>query len=490
VSSEQKKILESRRNFLKIAASSAAGIMVMGAAGKRTYANLPTVSPWPATGYLQINPNIDNCRVVYVNDPTMLITTGTYNFKNFNDSGVNYAIVKANIDKMACALAQKTVVADAWKTIFRRPEAKAWADVKVAIKVNAVGGYSPNVPIVAKLCEVLFGLGVPYANITLFDAGNATGNGCVDKYGQYKTNGKLPAITVAARGLDTQLPIGTESLFIQNCVLESDILITCAVNKGHDQKDKFGGLTMSIKNHTGTIKYGCASSLTQLINYHKSEWILGTPSAVVPVRQQLAFVDATWAGAPGSWGGAVNNGAVQNTIVMGTFPGAVDYLTATKVRANLYPNIDTNNCNIGLINQYLTGFGYTDTERTTLETMDPNADLRGRGFVDAAAWYRGNVATQRPAVSAERNASSVSLEVPGSVVRVDLAQNDIVKSAAVFAASGKKIRALKVPKNSSGPVRLSWDGTDVSGRAVRAGAYVVRVVGRASSASAQVTISR
>ena len=464
--------------------------MAMGATGKGVFANT-TASPWPAAGYLQINPNIDNCRVAYVKDAAMMITSGSYDFKNWNTSGINYDVVKANIDKMACALANTTPAAEAWKVIFRKPAGKTWAQVKAAIKVNAVGGYSPNVPTIAKLCEVLNGLGVPYANITLFDAGNATGNGCVDKYTQFKTSGNIPAINIAARGPDTQVVIGTETLAIQNFVLESDILITCAVNKGHDQKDKFGGLTMSIKNHTGTIKYTCASSLTQLINYHKSEWILGTPSATVPVRQQLALVDATWAGAPGSWAGDVNVGAVQSTLVMGTFPGAVDYLTATKVRALLYPNTDANNCNIGLINQYLTGFGYTDAERTALETMDPKTDSKGRGFVDAAAWKPGVTETLRPAGSnAALGATQVSLVVAGSEVRLNLAANDAVQSAAVYTVSGRKIRALNVPWISSGSVRLSWDGTDASGRTVRAGAYVVKVAGRASTASAKVTVSR
>jgi hypothetical protein len=372
--------MESRRNFLKASAASAAGLVIAGA--HRT-AFAQSWSPWPATGYMQINPNIDNCRVAFIKDASMLLTTGAYDFSNFNNSGIDYTKAKANIDKMACALAKKNTIAEAWARIFRKPDAKAWNQVIVAMKVNAVGGYSPCVPAVARLCEALNGLGVPYSNITVFDAGDATGNGCVDKYGPFKTSGKLPAVNIAARGSASTININGETWPCQDYILNADILITCAVDKGHDQKDKFSGLTMSLKNHTGSIKYSCATSLTQLINYHKSSAILGTPSASVPARQQLAFVDSTWAGAPGSWGGAVDNGAVLSTFVMGTFPGAVDYLTAVKVRNQLYPINSDGTVNRTLVNRFMTDFGYTDAERTALETMDPNSDSLGRGFADA-----------------------------------------------------------------------------------------------------------
>jgi hypothetical protein len=488
--SERNELIESRRNFLRAAATGAAGLVAMSAATSRVFAKT-TASPWPATGYMQINPDIDNCRVAYITDPAMALSTDKYDFRDWNNTGVDYDVVKANIDKMACALAQKSNAADAWKTIFRKPANKSWEQVKAAIKVNAVGGYSPNVPTVAKLCEVLHDLGVPYANITIFDAGNATGDGCLNKYNQFKTSGKLPAINIAARGPDTQVLIGTETLPIQNVVLESDILITCAVNKGHDQKNKFGGLTMSIKNHTGTIKYGCASSLKQLINYHKSEWILGNPSDTVPVRQQLAFVDSTWAGAPGSWGGQVNNGAVLHTLVMGTLAGPVDYLTATKIRTKLYENTDANNCNITYINQYMTEFGYTEDERLALDTMDPKADAKGRGFVDAAAWSGGDTAIAgRTHVTGALGATPIALTVAGRQVHMNLAMNDVVESATIYTPCGRKIRSLSLPMFSHGAVHLSWDGADDAGQPVRSGAYVVRVKGRSSSAAGQVTISR
>ena len=406
-------LMENRRNFLKASALSAVGLMIAGG-HKKVFAQ--SWSPWPATGYMQINPDIDNCRVAFMRDPSMLLTTGTYDFSNFNQTGIDYAKAKANIDKMACALAKKNIVGDAWQRIFRKPDAKSWGQVTVAMKVNAVGGYSPCVPAVGKLCEALNGLGVPYANITIFDAGDATGNGCVDKYGPFKTSGKLPPVTISSRGTDTIVSIVDEPWPCQNFVLNADILITCAIDKGHDQRDKFGGVTMSLKNHTGTIKYSCATSLTQLLNYHKSTAILGTPGPGVPVRQQLAFVDSTWAGAPGSWGGAVDNGAVLNTFIMGTFPGAVDYLTAVKVRNQLYPINSDGTVNRTLINRYMTDFGYSDAERVALETMDPNADSKGRGFADASAVVyatsRGDVDGK---ITANKAGSASTADVRGTI---------------------------------------------------------------------------
>ena len=63
---------------------------------------------------------------------------------------------------------------------------------------------------------------------------------------------------------------------------------------------------MTIKNHVGTINFAHPTLASQdlqnqynlriLTNYHKHEAILGMPTADVPVKQQLAFVDSTWVG--------------------------------------------------------------------------------------------------------------------------------------------------------------------------------------------------
>ena len=394
--SKNKKTVESRRNFLKASAAGAAGIMI---AGTRKKALAQNGSPWPATGYMQINPNIDNCRVVCLTDPSMLKRQTYTEFVDANNNAIDQAKVKANIDKMACCLARKNTAAEAWPLIFRKPTAKTWAQVKVAIKTNANYHYSPCVGVIGKLCEVLNGFGVPYANITLYDGGNASGTGCTDRYTPFKTNGMLPPINIINQGATYGIVVSVSGYgnFNTNCmtaVRDADILISAAVDKGHDRNYEFGGVTMTIKNHVGTINFAHPTLASQALqnqynlsiitNYHKHEAILGMPTADVPVKQQLAFVDSTWVGQPGSWEGFIENESkVLNTLVMGTFVGAVDYLTTKKIRVKAYPS--ETNLNWGFINRYMTDFGYTDAERVALETMDPTTDPLGRGLADAGS---------------------------------------------------------------------------------------------------------
>jgi hypothetical protein len=385
--SKNKTTVEGRRNFLKASAAGAAGIMIAGAHKK---AHAQNGSPWPATGYMQINPDIDNCRVVFLTDTSML-KRQTYNsFSDANNNAIDHDKVRANIDRMACALARKNTAAEAWPVIFRKPAAKSWAQVKVAMKVNANYHYSPCIGAVAKLCEVLNGFGVPYASMTVFDGGNASGSGCTDKYTEFKTKGWLPPVNVITRGDTYAITVpGMGGTTCVTATRDADIIITCAVNKGHDRNYEFGGVTMCLKNHVGTINFahpggGAEYNLTYLTNYHKHEAILGLPNAGVPVKQQLAFVDSTWVGQPGSWEGFIEGESkVLHTLVMGTFPGAVDYLTTKKIRVKAYPS--ETNLNWGFINRYMTDFGYTDAERSALDTMDPNADPQGRGLCEVGA---------------------------------------------------------------------------------------------------------
>jgi hypothetical protein len=377
--SKNKRTVESRRNFLKISAVGAAGLAIAGT-GKK--AGAQSGSPWPATGYMQINPNIDNCRVAYITDTSMLKRTTYNNFSDANNNAIDQAKVKANVDRMACALARKSTAAEAWKVIFRKPDAKSWAQVKVAMKLNCCGTFNPCVGTVAKLCEALNGLGVPYGNITLFDGGSASGNGCPDKYTPFKNSGVLPPVNIIARGGTYAITVAGWNTNSVTVVRDADIFLTVAVDKGHDRLNQFSGVTMSLKNHVGTINFshpGNDPGVYMLCNYHKHEAVLGMPSAAVPAKQQLAFVDSLFAGKPGDWTGNVNSGAVLHTLVMGTLPGPVDYYTAKKIRTKLY-----NDFNVTRVNEFVEGFGYSAAERAALDTMNPNTDPAGRGFVDAS----------------------------------------------------------------------------------------------------------
>jgi hypothetical protein len=369
----------SRRDFFKTSIAGAAGVWV---AAKAERAGAQT-SSWPASGYMQINPNIDNCRVAYITDTSMLTRTTYNNFSDANKNAINHAKVKENLDKMACALARKGTATEAWATIFRKPTAKSWSQVKVAMKINCCGNFSPAVGAVAKFCEALNALGVPYASITLFDGGAASGDGCPNKYTPFRTSGQIPAgVAIISRGDTYPVTIGTWNTNSVTVVRDADILVDVAVAKGHDRLNQFSGVTMTLKNHVGTINFshpGDDPGVYKLCEYHKHPAILGTPSADVPPKQQLCFVDSTWAGRPGDWTGNVDGGAELYTLVMGTLAGPVDYYCTKKIRTKKY-----NDFNVTRVNEFVEGFGYTAAERTALDTMNPATDPQGRGFVDAS----------------------------------------------------------------------------------------------------------
>jgi hypothetical protein len=149
----------SRRNFLKTTAAGAAGVMVSSAS---SFAAPAATGAW--VNGKQINPAIDNTRVVVAHDTQIF---------------ANQTNTEAAMDKMAKALAQKTNATEAWATIFQKPTGKAsWADVIVGIK----GGWCQQRAI-AKICLELNRLGVQYSNIIYFDS-NTSGVNCtgVDKY--------------------------------------------------------------------------------------------------------------------------------------------------------------------------------------------------------------------------------------------------------------------------------------------------------------------
>jgi hypothetical protein len=80
-----------------------------------------------------------------------------------------------------------------------------------------------------------------------------------------------------------------------------------------------------------------------------------------PVRQQLCIVDSIWGSKKG--GPFVIPDIRLDRLVMGTFSGAVDYLTAKKIREPLM------GVTHGPIDRFLSNFGYTENEITGWETV-------------------------------------------------------------------------------------------------------------------------
>ena len=129
------KRLQKRRDFLKTAAAGAIGITAV-----RFNRIFASPKAWTK---VQINPAIDNTRVICCHDTKMLTSTPNQTFASMN-SAVNAAAVSSNLDQMAMLLTQKSTAADAWSTIFQKPAAKSWSSVRVAMKTNGIGGLHPR----------------------------------------------------------------------------------------------------------------------------------------------------------------------------------------------------------------------------------------------------------------------------------------------------------------------------------------------------------
>jgi hypothetical protein len=390
-----------RRDFLKTAAASAAGVMGLGAL-KFDSVFAQSTGGW-TTG-MQVNPAIDNKRVICCHDTKMLTANPQNNNWANQNSTVDAAVVTTNLDQMAMQLAQKTTAADAWSAIFR--SGKDWASTKVAIKVNGIGGATgnhPRVAVVKKICDVFVDqFKVPAANIVLYDANTDAGT-CYSSFTSLTDSTKIRAVVSSRAGSlngfkpVTIVNVGSGKTI--SCVADLvdgviDILVDICVLKVHDGPGGsygYGSCTLCMKNHLGTFmnsdsttgNIGDATGLHSIpaiceINKHPA--ILGGN----PVRQQLCIVDGLLANGKspaGSWDTRVDR------IVMGTFAPIVDYLTAKNVLFNTAVMTVAAKATTGAaaIPQFLTTFDYAETD--ALEWVEY---IPGSGTVTPTGGSGGN----------------------------------------------------------------------------------------------------
>jgi len=489
----RKKISESRRNFLKTSAVGAAGLMVAGPLLKKASAanintNLVNLS---AT---QINQSVDNLRVAFITDATMVRSNNYPGWDSFNDSanattGANYTAVKSNMDKLACSLANTSNVNTAWAALLKIPASKTWATAKAAIKVNAFAGDHPSVPIVARVVEVLVGFGMPAGNICLFD-GIASASGV---YNGYVGAGKpMPAGITFAGGLtDTvtfpaNLASGGKTMGACPAINGADLIVNISCNKGHDRTNSFSGVTMCLKNNFATVNWGHQPDgpigLQVMVASNSCDYIVGTIPAAYPAKQQLCICDSLWLGNPGDWSGGISNGNNANTIVMGTFAGAVDYVATMKVRVGK----GMGGWNQGIVDGFVTGFGYAATAKTTVMTAVTGP---GQGLVDASKTTVETLSQENPNLSRH---GYVQVSVSGDGIRtvntnLYFAKGETVQTAGVFNIQGKMVRSLPV---RPGSMHVLWDGRSDNGRIVRAGSYIVKVRSELATASTEILVSR
>jgi hypothetical protein len=287
------------------------------------------------------HPNVDNLRVVSLADPSMTIDQIPVSTWMDQEEVVAKDNVWENIDKLACGLAETGDPGEAWRAIFLKPPEKSWGDTIVAVKTNHIAQQHTRSAVMSKICHTLTGiLGVKPANIHIYDA-------CHGRTLSMDTPFKgLPdgcRIENTWGGSTTPTPVpapwknGTEKArCVKHLVNGSvDILINISVCKGHSAK--FGGFTMTMKNHFGTFSpreaHGGGSEADYIYAINRTPEILGemdqeTGKVLFP-RQQLCLVDALWASKQGPQG---NPSAQPNVLAMGVLSPVVDYQLATKFR--------------------------------------------------------------------------------------------------------------------------------------------------------------
>jgi hypothetical protein len=500
----ENKVLEGRRNFLKASAMSAAGLMVVGSGAQKDFA-AGTTQAWK--NGMQINPAIDNMRVVYVVDKGM---TNSNNWGNWSASqaSINTSAVALNVDKLAMALARKSTPLEAWNAIFQKPAAKTWDQVKVALKVNAFADLHPSVAVVDKVCRALMSIGVSPANIRIYDGGGNPGmyNDFIGKADFKDGLGKVvignPPGASGGNYDETTITIadanGSAQMIYMTFLDNIDLIVSIAVCKDHDQFP-LSHTTMSLKNHTGSIRKAVGSRCptdfpTELLAYNKSTVVLGNPGPGVPPRQQLAIVDGIFSAKYTTWYGTVDC-PPPGVITMGTLAGPVDYLTAYKIRVGLLGlSMQTNagtagGMNVDMVNKFVTEFGYTAAEATALLTMDPAADPQGRGWVNALSTVAAlpsqrQQGPQQPTIEFSATGGGIT----AGIVRMPFDKTDRVQSVKVYSMQGRLVRTIAAP--SPGISHIVWDGRTDAGGMTGVGTYVVKITGGFSQATGKITLSR
>jgi hypothetical protein len=347
----------SRRQFMK-------KTMVMGAAIAAFPTVLTSKSRAKPNVKLVVHPHVDNLRVVGITDATMTTSHKPGSSWKIQNKLVAIDEVWKNIDKLACSLAETGNSTEAWRSIFIKPPRKSWSDTVVAIKTNNIAQQHTRSAVMSKICYTLTDtLGVSPFNIHIYDACHV---GNMHKKTAFEGLPKECRIENQWGGSSTLTSVPEpwkngkgKAKCLKHLVDGSvDILINIAMCKGHSHK--FGGFTMTMKNHFGTFDPGPGhwkGSRDYLIAINRTPEILGTMDEqmenVLLPRQQLCIVDALWA----SKGGPGRNSTHQpNFLAMGVLSPIVDFQVATQFRGERMgwqPNMK-------MTHRMLTEFGYNE----------------------------------------------------------------------------------------------------------------------------------
>ena len=190
----------------------------------------------------------------------------------------------------------------------------------------------------AKICSTLTDtIGVRSGNIHIYDGSHGGG---MHRKSPFKGLPSRSRIEGAWGGIGTSTNIYSSAWKGEtNCVKHLvngyvDILVNLSMCKGHSSR--FGGFTMTMKNHLGTFSPWPAHSgggLDYLIGINQSREVLGAMDKkngkVLFPRQQLCLVDALWSSRSGPQGNSTHQ---THFLAMGTLSPVVDYQVATHFR--------------------------------------------------------------------------------------------------------------------------------------------------------------
>jgi hypothetical protein len=313
-----------------------------------------------------VHPQVNNLRVVGITDSRMTKAKEPVSSWARQEELVVPEVVGENIDKLACALTERRDPEEAWRMIFIKPPQKTWPDAVVAIKTNHIALQHTRSAVMAKVCHTLSRvLGVKPSNIHIYDAvhggsmhsstpfaGLPQGCQIENEWGGITTVTAVPEPWKKKEGKTKCL-----KYLVDGSV---DILINLSMCKGHSSK--FGGFTITMKNHFGTFDPSPghrSGALDYLIAINQTPEVLGpmnprTGKVLYP-RQQLCLVDALWAseGGPGGY-----PRYQPNFLAMGVLSPVVDYVVATQFRGERMGW----GLNMEATRRMLTDFGFSESD--------------------------------------------------------------------------------------------------------------------------------
>lgn len=289
------------------------------------------------------------------------------------NNALDTARIEADLDACAVALSGTSTPSEAWSTIFMNG-ARNWSDIKVALLLDTTSLFPVHVPIVGKLCTVLTGLGVPTANIILYDGqgfvwdyeDQAVTSGIRYLYEPYLGNG-IPEGVVVSNGFDalgglTAAPVPEPfpgDFLCAKSIADGavDIIVNMATNKSHG--DLVNDAALCLYNHFGGTFVRQPRDVFEgmdILNYmmavNKSEAVVGG----TPPRQQLCIIDSIWGNhCCGPYGTHLSKYTLDrqpNRLIMGTCAPLVDAVTIEKLRRKMSAHVE------GFSQRFMIDFGF------------------------------------------------------------------------------------------------------------------------------------